>query len=109
MLDPKLTEKLAKCFSDAVPPGMRDLYKDMEKNFHAILQSFFAKLDLVTREEFDAQKRVLERTRMKVTEMEKILREKNLMPDAPSSATSSPSPETPLNKSRKNAAEKGKE
>lgn len=87
MLDPKLTEKLAQCFSEAVPPGMRSLYQDMEKNFHAILQSFFAKLDLVTREEFDAQKRVLERTRMKVEEMEKLLMANDLMPDASSSKT----------------------
>ena len=82
MIDPKLTEKLAKCFADAVPPGMRDLYQVMEKNFHAILQNFFSKLDLVTREEFDAQKRVLERTRLKLEDLEKILREKGVMPQA---------------------------
>lgn len=79
MLDPKLTEKLAKCLSAAIPPGMMNLYEDVEKSFQAILQSFFAKLDLVTREEFDAQKRVLERTRKKVEELEKLWLEKQLM------------------------------
>lgn len=81
MLDPKLTDKLAKCLQDSVPPGMRDLYKDMEKNMHAVLQSFFSKLDLVTREEFDAQTNVLLKTRRKLEALEKILREKKLIPE----------------------------
>src|SRR5262249_39251541 len=80
MLDPKLIDKLSQCFSEAVPPGMKGAYKDMEKNFHAVLQSFFSKLDLVTREEFDAQKRVLERTRLKLELLEKLVLEKNLAP-----------------------------
>ena len=51
---------------------------DIEKNLRAVLQSVFAKLDLVTREEFDVQQAVLLRTReklealeAKVTDMEK--------------------------------------
>ncbi len=87
MLDPKLIDKLAKCFSDSVPPQMQGAYKDMEKNFHAVLQSFFSKLDLVTREEFDAQKRVLERTRMKIEALEKAMQAKAKKPAAKTSGT----------------------
>ncbi|MGB7598582.1 MAG: accessory factor UbiK family protein [Gallionella sp.] len=44
--------------------------KDIEKNMRALLTQGFAKLDLVTREEFDVQTQVLARTRAKLTELE---------------------------------------
>ena len=43
---------------------------DLEKNLRALLASFFAKLDLVTREEFDVQRQVLLRTREKLAQLE---------------------------------------
>ena len=58
--------------------------KDVEKNMRALLSSAFARLDLVTREEFDVQQEVLGRTRDKlqqmetrVAEMEKLLANTN--------------------------------
>jgi BMFP domain-containing protein YqiC len=44
--------------------------KDIEKNMRALLTQGFAKLDLVTREEFDVQTQVLERTREKLFALE---------------------------------------
>jgi ubiquinone biosynthesis accessory factor UbiK len=44
--------------------------KDFEKNARAMLGNMFAKLDLVSREEFDVQAQVLLRTREKLTELE---------------------------------------
>ena len=49
--------------------------KDFEKNSRAMLSSMFAKMDLVTREEFDVQSQVLLRTREKLTELEAKLAE----------------------------------
>lgn len=43
---------------------------DVQKNLRALLQSQFAKLDLVTREEFDVQRAVLLRAREKITQLE---------------------------------------
>lgn len=43
---------------------------DIEKNARALLSSLFAKLDLVSREEFDIQAQVLLRTREKLTALE---------------------------------------
>jgi BMFP domain-containing protein YqiC len=43
---------------------------DMEKNLRALLAATFAKLDLVTREEFDVQREVLLRAREKITQLE---------------------------------------
>ena len=44
--------------------------KDVEKNMRALLAQGFAKLDLVTREEFDVQTQVLLRTREKLAALE---------------------------------------
>jgi hypothetical protein len=48
---------------------------DLEKNVRALLTSFFARLDLVTREEFDIQRQVLLRTREKLARLEAQLAE----------------------------------
>jgi BMFP domain-containing protein YqiC len=62
-------------FIDDVSAKLKDLFAqspaaDIEKNLRALLQSGFAKLDLVTREEFDVQQEVLARTREKLTQLE---------------------------------------
>ena len=44
--------------------------KDLEKNLRALLSATFAKLDLVTREEFDVQVTLLARSREKIGELE---------------------------------------
>lgn len=48
---------------------------DVQKNLRALLQATFAKLDLVTREEFDVQRAVLLRAREKITQLEARLAE----------------------------------
>lgn len=75
MIDPKILDDLAKKLADAVPSGIRDLQHDVEKNFRAMLQSAFTRLDLVTREEFEVQTAVLGRTREKVDTLEKQVAE----------------------------------
>jgi len=71
MFDPKSIDDIANRLAGAIPPGLNHLKEDMEKNFHAILQAALAKLDLVTREEFEVQKLVLAKTRSKLEELEK--------------------------------------
>jgi BMFP domain-containing protein YqiC len=44
--------------------------KDLEKNFRGMLSSTFAKLDLVTREEYDVQARLLSRAKEKLAALE---------------------------------------
>ncbi|MCK5355149.1 MAG: accessory factor UbiK family protein [Methyloprofundus sp.] len=75
MFDPKSIDDIATRLSDAIPPGFSSLKEDMEKNFRAILQSAFAKMDLVTREEFEVQKGVLAKTRTKLEDLEKRVAE----------------------------------
>ncbi len=75
MLDVKKIEEFAEKFSQSIPPGAKTFKDDMEKNFKQILQSAVTKMDLVTREEFDVQKKVLAKTREKIDALEKILAE----------------------------------
>ena len=44
--------------------------EDMQKSLNSVVQTAFARLDLVTREQFDAQLETLERTRARLTEVE---------------------------------------
>ncbi len=75
MFEPKILDDLVQRLSAAVPPGMRTAQADLEKNLRAILQSTLSKLDLVTREEFDVQSKVLARSREKLETLEKIVAE----------------------------------
>lgn len=69
-LDAKFVEDLARRLAANVPGSVRALQADLERNFEALLGSTFEKLQLVTREEFDVQRRVLERTREKLARLE---------------------------------------
>lgn len=75
MFDPKSLDDIANRLANAIPPGLSNLKDDLEKSFHAILQGALAKLDLVTREEFEVQKLVLAKTRSKLEDLEKRVAE----------------------------------
>jgi BMFP domain-containing protein YqiC len=49
--------------------------RDLEKNFRGVLSAAFARMDLVTREEYDVQVQVLARAREKLAELERRLAE----------------------------------
>lgn len=80
MLDPKILEDLGARLSGilAASPAA-----DLEKNARALLASFFSKLDLVSREEFDIQTQVLQRTREKLKVLEARLDRLENPPDQP--------------------------
>lgn len=73
VFDPKSLDELARKLADSVPPGLTALKQDLEQNFKAVLQSGLARLDLVTRQEFDIQAGVLRRSRERLEELEKRL------------------------------------
>ncbi len=75
MLDTKKIEEVIQTISDAMPSGLTGLQADVEKNVRAAMSATFAKLDLVTREEFDVQTQVLHRTREKLEALEKRVAE----------------------------------
>lgn len=73
MFDMNFINDIAKQFSDKLPPGAKKFKHDLDKNFRAVVQSMLAKLDLVTREEFNVQKGVLTKTRAKINALAKQL------------------------------------
>jgi BMFP domain-containing protein YqiC len=75
MIDLSHIDDLARRLSGLVPPGLREGREELQENFKAVLQSGLAKLDLVTREEFDVQREVLARTRAKLQALEAKLAE----------------------------------
>ncbi|HEY0721868.1 MAG TPA: accessory factor UbiK family protein [Gammaproteobacteria bacterium] len=74
-MNPSFIDDLAKKLSDAIPAGPRQLGEDIEKNLKAVLQSAFAKMNLVSREEFEVQSQVLARTRTMVERLEHQVKE----------------------------------
>ena len=66
-------DKLAQALAESLPEGLRSMREDIEGNFRSVLQSSLAKLDLVTREEFEIQEAVLAKTRVKLEALEERL------------------------------------
>ena len=81
--DPKSLDELARKLAEAVPPGLAALGHDLEQNFKAVLQAGLAKLDLVTRQEFDIQAAVLRRSRERLEELERRIAALEKPPPAP--------------------------
>ena len=65
----ELTHRIGKL----LPSNAQDLKDDFEASIHTLLQSSLSKMNLVTREEFDIQTALLERTREKLEQIEKQL------------------------------------
>ncbi len=69
-MNPKSINDVVKRVIDALPEGVKHLPADMQKNVHDIVLTVLDKLDVVTREEFDAQQKVLQKTRAKLEKLE---------------------------------------
>ena len=66
MLKSSFLKQLAEQLTAALPTELHTLRQDFEKKCRMTLNKTFVKLDVVTREEFDAQMKVLLRTRKKL-------------------------------------------
>lgn len=63
-------EDIAKKICGKFPKGVSHAKDDLEKTVKSVLQSTFAKLNLVTREEFDSQVKLLAKLRKRVDVLE---------------------------------------
>jgi BMFP domain-containing protein YqiC len=63
-------DDIARRLFEGLPEAARTMRRDIESNFRAVLQSSLGKLDLTTREEFEVQSKVLERTRTRIEQLE---------------------------------------
>lgn len=69
-------DELARRISALVPDSIHGLRADLEPNVRELLQQALGKMNLVTREEFDLQVALLERTREKLEALEQRLADK---------------------------------
>jgi BMFP domain-containing protein YqiC len=70
MLDPKILDDISRRVSENLPRGVQTLQDDVQRNLRAGVESALNKLNLVTREEFEIQQAVLQRTREKLEALE---------------------------------------
>ncbi len=75
---------------ESLPPALRGLQRDLESNFRAVLRANLTRLNLVSRDEFDAQARVLERSRAKLEALEKRVAELEAAARPAGASTSAP-------------------
>jgi ubiquinone biosynthesis accessory factor UbiK len=67
MIDRRVIEDLGERLNEAV---RRSPAQDIEKNLHALLGAFFDRFDVVLREDFDVQSKLLERAQAKLAALE---------------------------------------
>lgn len=75
MIDVKKANEFVQNVLASMPEGLKNLPQDLQKNLRSAVQTAFSKMDLVTREEFDAQTKVLQRSREKLEALEKTVAE----------------------------------
>jgi len=88
MLIQEKVEEFLQEVSKLMPEDLRAYKKDLEKNLKMAMNATFARMDLVTREEFDVQTALLSKTRellqnleIKLGELEKQLAKSNNKPE----------------------------
>ncbi len=70
MIDIESIDRLADRVGQLIPPGLGRAHEDIRANVRDVLTRGLKELDLVTRDEFDVQTRVLERTRQRLETLE---------------------------------------
>jgi len=75
MPENRIFDDIARRLGGAIPASAQAVQDDLEKNLRAATQAAFTRLDLVTREEFDVQRKVLARSRAKIELLEKQVAE----------------------------------
>lgn len=75
MIDEQLLNRINSKLDSILPPGVSAFRDEIETNLKIMLKESLGKLDLVTREEFDIQKAVLEKTQARVKHLEAVVKE----------------------------------
>lgn len=75
MIDLRIIDDLTRKLSDSLPPSLSRAREDLETQFRTVLTTAFERMNLVSREEYEAQVAVLARTRQKLEALERRLDE----------------------------------
>ena len=75
MIDNQTVNRLSEKINDLLPPQLQQVKSDFDARLKSLLQQQLSNLEMVSREEFEIQSRVLARTREKLEKLEARLRE----------------------------------
>ena len=75
MIDNKTINRISEQINELLPPGLQQVKEDFDARLKTLLQQQLAQYEMVSREEFDIQTRVLARTREKLEVIEARLKE----------------------------------
>ena len=80
MIDNQTINRLSDKINELLPPGLKEVKSDFDAKLKGLLQQQLSNYEMVSREEFEIQSRVLARTREKLESIEEKLKtlEKNL-------------------------------
>jgi BMFP domain-containing protein YqiC len=73
MLDFRLIDDLTRKLGESLPPGVNQTKEELERRFRTVLTGAFERMNLVSREEFDARCKELEETQAKLQALEEQL------------------------------------
>lgn len=68
-----LVNRIVELVSERLPPELGEMGHDLRHNLSTLIKESLGKMDVVTREEFDVQSKVLARTRQKLEDLEQQL------------------------------------
>ncbi len=72
-LDPKHLDDLAQRLDALIPESLHSTREEIHKTVRACVEGLLQRLDVVTREEFDVQSKLLAKTRERLEELQKRL------------------------------------
>ncbi len=75
MIDLRTIDELTRKLGESLPPGLTQKKQELESQFRHVLTGAFERMNLVSREEFDAKCAVLEETRDRLAALESRLQE----------------------------------
>ena len=73
MIDLRTIDELTRKLAESLPPGVSQKKEELEAQFRSVLTGAFERMNLVSREEFDQQRAVLDELREKLALMEAAL------------------------------------
>ncbi|MBT8141874.1 MAG: accessory factor UbiK family protein [Gammaproteobacteria bacterium] len=68
-MDPKFIDELSQRFYKNLPDNLKHLGEDLKRHFSNVLEKGLDKVDLVSRDEFEVQKLILEKCRKRIDEL----------------------------------------
>lgn len=71
MFDPEILKALSKQFIDNLPPAFNSMHQELDKTFRSVMGSVLNKMDVVSRQEFDAQTALLAESKIKLETLQK--------------------------------------